>query len=107
MFRYAKSKNVGIIPRIIWKTLDDQWMVNYYHKIAKETVKRHMLVDFHGSYKPTGLRRAYPNVITREGLRGLEHSKWSKDANPEHNMTIPFLRMVAGPMDYTPGAIIK
>jgi len=133
LFRYAKSKNVGIIPWVIWKTLDDQlevamdqferwgakglkvdfmqrddqWMVNYYHKIAKETAKRHMLVDFHGSYKPTGLRRAYPNVITREGLRGLEHSKWSTDANPEHNVTIPFTRMFAGPMDYTPGAMIN
>jgi alpha-glucosidase len=133
LFRYARSKNVGIIPWVIWKTLDDQldvamdqferwgakglkvdfmqrddqWMVNYYHKIAKETAKRHMLVDFHGSYKPTGLRRAYPNVITREGLRGLEHSKWSTDANPEHNVTIPFTRMVAGPMDYTPGAMIN
>ena len=133
LFRYARSKNVGIIPWVIWKTLDDQldvamdqfqrWgakgikvdfmqrddqqMVNFYHKIAKETAKRHMLVDFHGSYKPTGLRRAYPNVISREGLRGLEHSKWSTDANPEHNVTIPFLRMVAGPMDYTPGAMIN
>jgi alpha-glucosidase len=133
LFRYAKSKNVGIIPWVIWKTLDDQldvamdqferWgakglkvdfmqrddqlMVNFYHKIAKETAKRHMLVDFHGAYKPTGLRRAYPNVITREGVRGLEHSKWSTDANPEHNLTIPFTRMVAGPMDYTPGAMIN
>jgi alpha-glucosidase len=133
LFRYAKSKNIGIIPWVIWKTLDDQldvamdqferWgakglkvdfmqrddqlMVNYYHKIAKETARRHMLVDFHGAYKPTGLRRAYPNVITREGVRGLEHSKWSTDANPEHNLTIPFLRMVAGPMDYTPGAMIN
>ena len=133
LFRYAKSKNVGIIPWVIWKTLDDQleaamdqferwgakglkvdfmqrddqWMVNFYHKIAKETAKRRMLVDFHGSYKPAGLQRTYPNVITREGVRGLEHSKWSKDANPEHNVTIPFLRMVAGPMDYTPGAMIN
>jgi alpha-glucosidase len=133
LFRYAKSKNVGIIPWVIWKTLDDQlveamdqferwgakglkvdfmqrddqWMVNFYEKIAKETAKRHMLVDFHGSFKPTGLRRAYPNVITREGVRGLEHSKWSKDANPEHNVTIPFIRMAAGPMDYTPGAMVN
>lgn len=133
LFRYAKSKNVGIIPWVIWKTLDDQlavamdqferwgakgikvdfmqrddqWMVNFYERIAKETAKRHMLVDFHGSFKPTGLRRAYPNVISREGVRGLEHSKWSKDANPEHNVTIPFVRMAAGPMDYTPGAMIN
>jgi alpha-glucosidase len=86
---------------------DDQWMVNYYHRIAQEAAKRHMLIDFHGSYKPTGLRRAYPNVMTREGVRGLEHCKWGTDANPEHNVTIPFIRMAAGPMDYTPGAMIN
>ena len=133
LFRYAKSKNVGIIPWVIWKTLDDQlteamdqfekwgakglkvdfmqrddqWMVNYYDKIAKEGAKRHMLIDFHGSFKPTGLRRAYPNVITREGVRGLENCKWGTAANPEYNVTIPFIRMVAGPMDYTPGAMIN
>jgi len=133
LFRYAKSKNVGIIPWVIWKTLDDQlevamdqfekwgakglkvdfmqrddqWMVNYYHKIAKETARRHMLVDFHGSYKPTGLRRTYPNVITREGVRGLENCKWGDAANPEYNLTIPFIRMVAGPMDFTPGAMVN
>ncbi len=133
LFRYAKSKNVGIIPWVIWKTLDDQldeamdqfekwgakglkvdfmqrddqWMVNYYHKIAREGAKRHMLIDFHGSYKPTGLRRAYPNVITREGVRGLENCKWGTAANPEYNVTIPFIRMVAGPMDYTPGAMVN
>jgi len=86
---------------------DDQWMVNYYYKIAVEAARRHMLVDFHGSYKPAGLRRTYPNVMTREGVLGLEHSKWSNDANPEHNVTIPFIRMVAGPMDYTPGAMVN
>jgi len=133
LFRYAKSKNVGIIPWVIWKTLDDQleqamdqfekwgakglkvdfmqrddqWMVNYYHKIATEAAKRHMMIDFHGSYKPTGLRRAYPNVITREGVRGLENCKWGDAANPEYNVTIPFIRMVAGPMDYTPGAMVN
>lgn len=86
---------------------DDQWMVNYYHKIAREAAKRHLLVDFHGAYKPTGLRRAYPNVLTREGVLGLEHNKWSKNVTPEHNLTIPFIRMLAGPMDYTPGAMIN
>ncbi len=130
---YAKEKNVGIILWVVWKTLDDQlyealdlfekwgikgikvdfmqrddqWMVNYYHKIAKETAKRHLVVDFHGAYKPTGLRRAYPNVLTREGIKGMEHSKWSKDASPEHDLIIPFTRMLAGPMDYTPGAMIN
>ena len=130
---YAKQKNVGIILWVVWKTLedqwdaafdefeqwgvkgikvdfmarDDQWMVNYYHRVAKEAASRKMLVDFHGAYKPAGLRRAYPNVITREGLRGLEQSKWSDKNTPDHNVTLPFIRMVAGPMDYTPGAMIN
>jgi alpha-glucosidase len=65
-----------------------------------------MLVDFHGSYKPSGLRRAYPNVISREGVRGLEQHKWEGQyANPENDLIIPFTRMLAGPMDYTPGAM--
>ena len=84
---------------------DDQWMVNYYYKIAREAAERHLLVDFHGAYKPAGLRRTYPNVITREGVRGLEWCKWSDVVGPEHDVTIPFIRMVAGPMDYTPGAM--
>ena len=133
LFRYAKSKNVGIIPWVIWKTLDDQlpqameqfekwgavglkvdfmqrddqWMVNYYYKIAAETAKHKMLVDFHGAYKPTGMQREYPNFITNEGVQGNEHSKWSNTETPEHNVTIPFIRMVAGPMDYTPGAMVN
>jgi alpha-glucosidase len=130
---YAESKNVGIILWVVWKTLhdqlqkaldqfekwgvkgikvdfmqrDDQWMVNYYHQIAQEAAERHLIVDFHGAYKPTGLRRAYPNVLTREGVLGLEHNKWSKNVTPEHDLTIPFTRMLAGPMDYTPGAMIN
>jgi alpha-glucosidase len=133
IIQYAREKNVGIILWVIWKTLDDQlhealdqfekwgvkgikvdfmqrddqWMVNTYHKIAEEAAKRHLLVDFHGAYKPTGLRRAYPNVLTREGVLGLEHNKWSKNVTPEHNVTLPFIRMLAGPMDYTPGAMIN
>jgi alpha-glucosidase len=128
---HAREKNVGVILWVIWKTLDnqleealdlfekwgvqgikvdfmqrdDQIMVNYYHKIAREAAKRKLMVDFHGSYKPSGLRRAYPNVITREGVRGLEQNKWSDKLTPAHNVTIPFIRMLAGPMDYTPGAM--
>ncbi len=131
--QYAKTKNVGIILWVLWKPLEnqldealeqfskwgvkgikvdfmqrhDQWMVNYYYKIAKEAAKRHLLVDFHGSYKPCGLRRAYPNVLTREGVRGLEQSKWNDLNTPEHNVTLPFIRMVVGPMDYTPGAMVN
>ncbi len=130
---YGKSKNVDVILWVIWKTLDqqlelsldefakwgaagikvdfmqrdDQAMVNYYWKIAKQAAKRKLLVDFHGSYKPAGLRRAYPNVITREGVRGLEHNKWADYITAEHNLTLPFIRQLAGPMDYTPGAMVN
>jgi alpha-glucosidase len=64
-----------------------------------------MLVNFHGAYKPTGLERTYPNVINREGVQGLEYNKFSNQATPEHAVSIPFIRMLAGPMDYTPGAM--
>ncbi|MGS0675838.1 glycoside hydrolase family 97 protein [Shewanella sp. 125m-1] len=130
---YGKSKNVDVILWVIWKTLDneleqalalferwgaagikvdfmqrdDQAMVNYYWKIAKQAAKHKLLVDFHGSYKPAGLRRAYPNVITREGVRGLEHNKWADYITAEHNLTLPFIRQLAGPMDYTPGAMVN
>jgi len=129
--RYSAEKNVGIILWTTWKAIwdhldealsqfqkwgvkgikvdfmqrDDQWMVNYYWKIAEKAAEAKMLVDFHGCYKPAGLRMTYPNVITREGVRGLEQSKWSDWANPEMAVTIPFIRMFAGPLDYTPGAM--
>jgi alpha-glucosidase len=131
--RYAASKNVGIILWVVWKTFydqmeqalaryeewgvkgvkvdfmqrDDQKMVNFYWEAAKKTAEHHMLIDFHGSYKPDGLGRTYPNALTREGVKGLEHDKWSKEVNPEHDVTLPFTRMIAGPMDYTPGAMIN
>ncbi|MBN2279539.1 MAG: glycoside hydrolase family 97 protein [Candidatus Marinimicrobia bacterium] len=129
--RYSKQTGVGLILWTTWKALDDkldealdqfekwgikgikvdfmqrddQWMVQYYEKIAREAARRKMLVDFHGSYKPAGLRRTYPNVITREGVRGLEQAKWSDWANPEWALILPFTRNVAGPMDYTPGGM--
>ncbi|WP_226979474.1 glycoside hydrolase family 97 protein [Zobellia roscoffensis] len=131
LIQYGKEKGVGIILWVTWKALedqfedamdkfqswdikgikvdfmkrDDQWMVNYYEKVARGAAKRKLLVDFHGSYKPSGLRRAYPNVITSEGVLGLEQNKGSTLANPENNLIIPFTRMLAGPMDYTPGAM--
>ena len=95
----AKGVKVDFMQR------DDQAMVDYYWRVAEAAAHRHLLVDFHGSYKPAGLRRAYPNVITREGVHGLEQSKWSSQPTPEHNVTLPYIRMVAGPMDYTPGAM--
>jgi len=84
---------------------DDQKMVNFYKRVASEAAKRKLVVDFHGAFKPTGLRREYPNVLTREGVMGLEYSKWSKQVTPEHDLLIPFIRMLAGPMDFTPGAM--
>ncbi|RPJ86070.1 MAG: glycoside hydrolase family 97 protein [Acidobacteria bacterium] len=84
---------------------DDQWMVNFYERVAREAAKRRMLVDFHGAYKPTGLRRAYPNILTREGLIEFEFNGWTDQANPEHHATLPFTRMATGPMDYIPGTL--
>ena len=82
---------------------DDQEMVDFYHRVAKKAAEHKLLVDFHGAYKPDGLRRTYPNVITREGVMGLEYSKWSDRNTPYQNAVYPFTRMLAGPMDYTPG----
>jgi alpha-glucosidase len=65
------------------------------------------VVDFHGAYKPDGLRITYPNLITSEGVMGNEYNKWSGRVTPEHNCTLPYTRMLAGPMDYTPGGFIN
>ncbi|NWG12905.1 MAG: glycoside hydrolase family 97 protein [Acidobacteria bacterium] len=82
---------------------DDQEMVNFYELVLLKAAEHRLVVNFHGACKPTGLRRTYPNLLTREGVLGLEYSKWSELASPEHDVTIPFIRMLAGPMDYTPG----
>ena len=81
----------------------DQWMVNWYRTAAKKAAEHHLMVDFHGAFKPDGLRRTYPNVLTREGVMGAEYNKWSARETPTHNVTLAFTRMLAGPMDYTPG----
>jgi alpha-glucosidase len=86
---------------------DDQDMVNYYEKIAIAAGKRKMMVDFHGAYKPTGWSRSYPNVITSEGVMGNEMSKFTNYIDPGHTTTIPFIRMAAGPMDFTPGGMLN
>ena len=83
----------------------DQKMIDYYHAISRETAKRHMLVDFHGDQKPAVMTRTWPNLITTEGVRGMEWYKWSAETEPEHDVTLPFTRMFLGPMDYTPGAM--
>ena len=130
---YAKQKNVGVILWVIWKTLDDQmipaldqyakWgiagikvdfmqrndqkLLNYYYKLSNECAKRHMLVDFHGAQRGASLTRTWPNLISNEGVRGMEWSKWSAETEPLHNVTLPFTRMFLGPMDYTPGAMLN
>ncbi len=81
----------------------DQWMVNWYRQVAKKAADHHVMVDFHGAFKPDGMRRTYPNVLTREGVMGAEYNKWSARITPKHNVTLAFTRMLAGPMDYTPG----
>ena len=129
--KYAKSKNVDLILWTSWLVLDkqmdmaldkfqewgikgikvdfmqrdDQDMVNYYERVSKAAAKRKLLVDFHGAYKPTGWLRTYPNVMTSEGVLGNEISKFSSAIDPEHTTTIPFIRMAAGPMDFTPGGM--
>jgi len=133
LIRYGKEKGVELILWVLWKPLDanlvqiletykswgvkgvkvdfiqrnDQYTVSSYERIAKECARLELLVDFHGAFKPSGLRRMYPNVINYEGVKGSENNKWSNDITPEHNVTIPFIRMAAGPMDYTPGAMVN
>jgi len=81
---------------------DDQWMVNFYRRVVKKAAEHHLMIDFHGAYKPDGLRRTYPNLLTREGVMA-EYNKWSSRVTPDHNVMLAFTRMLAGPMDYTPG----
>lgn len=133
LFAYAENKDVGIILWVLWNALDkdleatldrfagwgargikvdfmvraDQDMVNYYERVAAEAAKRELLVNYHGAYKPSGLNRKYPNVVNYEGVKGLENSKWEEAVSPWHDVVLPFTRMVAGPMDYTPGAMIN
>jgi alpha-glucosidase len=133
LVRYGKQKNVGVILWALWKPLDnnmdiildqyvswgikgvkvdfmaraDQYMVNFYERAAAATAKRKLLLDMHGAYKPVGLNRKYPNLINYEGVRGMENNKWEATITPVHNTTLPFTRMVAGPMDFTPGAMLN
>lgn len=102
---YEKWGIAGI--KIDFMDSDDQEMVNWYHRVVKTAAKYHLMVDFHGAYKPTGWRRTYPNLMTREGVLGNEYNKWSLRITPEHMCTLPFTRMLAGPMDYTPGGFLN
>jgi len=133
LLAYARSKNVGIILWVVWKTFEDQmepalaqfekWgvkglkvdfmqrddqpVMNFYTRVCRETAKRKMLVDFHGGIRPILMARTWPNLVSTEGVQGMEHLKWSNNSDPEHNVTLPFTRMFLGPMDYTPGAMVN
>lgn len=86
---------------------DDQEMVEFVYDLAEIAAKYHMLVDYHGVYKPTGLNRTYPNAINFEGVHGLETMKWLGAEHDQitYDVTLPFIRNAAGPVDYTPGAM--
>lgn len=132
LIAYGKEKNVDIILWASWMALhenidaifknyadmgikgfkvdfidrDDAKMVNSVYEIAQKAANYKLLLDFHGMYKPTGIQRTYPNILNFEGVKGLENNKWTpNDDVPTYDCSIPFIRMMAGPMDYTPGAM--
>ena len=82
---------------------NDQEGIDFYYRAAEKAAQHHLMVDFHGCTVPTGLERAYPNVLGYEALLGMEQSKAGTRDNPDHHVMLPFTRMLAGPMDYTPG----
>jgi alpha-glucosidase len=129
LIRYGKEKNVGVVVWLTWLTVhnhmelfktfkdwgvkgvkidfmdrSDQWMVNYYERVAKEAAKNELFVDFHGAFKPAGLEYKYPNIISYEGVRGLEQMGGTL---PKNSLFLPFMRNAVGPMDFTPGAMIS
>lgn len=99
-----KSGYVGkIIPKGEYH--HGQWMVNNYNNAVIKAAKYQIAIDAHEPIKATGLRRTYPNMVSREGLRGQEFNAWSVEGGnpPEHTTIVPFTRMLAGPIDFTPG----
>ena len=131
LLAYARAKHVGIILWAVWKTLadqfepalaqfskwgiaglkidfmqrDDQPVIQFYWRVCRALAERKMLVDFHGGIRSILMTRTWPNLLTAEGVQGLEHDKWSNATEPEHDVTLPFTRMFLGPMDFTPGAM--
>ena len=128
---YGKQKHVDIILWATWSNIarqmdeifpqyskmgvkgfkidffdrDDQVVIASTYAIAKKAAEYHLMVDYHGIYKPTGIQKTYPNVIGFEGVKGMENYKWATEDQPHYTVSIPFIRMMAGPMDYTPGAM--
>ena len=128
---YGKQKGVGVILWATWYAVnrqkdtvfpkysamgvkgfkidfidrDDQLAIASTYAIAETAARYKLLVDYHGTSKPTGLPRTWPNVIGYEGVKGLENFKWADEDQPRYVVSIPYIRMLAGPMDYTPGAM--
>ncbi len=102
---YEKWGVAGI--KIDFMDRNDQEMVNWYRRIVECAAEHHLMVNFHGAYRPDGIDRTWPNQVTREGVMGAEYAKWSDNITPSHNVTLAFTRMLAGAMDYTPGAFIN
>lgn len=104
---YAQYARMGVKGfKIDFLDRDDQKMVVSSYTLAQKAAEHHLLIDFHGMHKPDGLPRTYPNVLNYEGVKGLENSKWTPhDDVPRYDVTLPFVRMLAGPLDYTPGAM--
>ncbi|MEO8562800.1 MAG: glycoside hydrolase family 97 protein [bacterium] len=129
---YAKAKHVDIILWSSWRDLrgkedtifpmyakmgikgfkvdffdrDDQVAVESIYHMAERAAANHLMLDLHGMYKPTGLNRTYPNVVGFEGVKGMENVKWTPvDDVPRYDVTMPYVRMLVGPVDYTPGAM--
>lgn len=129
LLQYAKSQGVGVWLWVQWHQLDkqmdaafkkyaawgikgvkvdfmnrnDQEMVDWYHKVLQKAAEYKLMVDLHGAYPPNGLNRTWPNYVTQEGVLGAEYNKWGARITATHNVTLPFTRMILGPMDYTPG----
>jgi len=129
---YAKERNIGILLWVQWEQLDskldealatyekwglaglkvdfmernDQEMVNWYHKLLSKAAKHHLLINMHGAYPPNGLGRTYPNLITQEGVLGAEYNLGTTRVTARYNVTMPYTRMILGPIDYTPGGFI-
>lgn len=101
---FAQFEKWGIVGvKIDFLDRSDQWMVNWYRTAARKAAGYHLMLDFHGAFKPDGMSRTFPNVLTREGVMGEEYNRWSARITPRHNVTLAFTRMLAGPLDYTPG----
>lgn len=105
MSMFSKLGIVGI--NIDFMDRDDQKTVAFYHRMADAAAKNNLTVMFHGSFKNAGFERTHPNAVTREAILGSEYNMWSDKATPDHNVMIPFIRMVSGPLDYEPGFLLN